>query len=63
MLTTIRCPGCGEFISISVEGTPECGGDGEGTCDACFDESIPSLLHAIFEAQQSALVFLGFSAT
>jgi hypothetical protein len=32
--TTVRCLGCGQLITVNVDGDTECGGAGEGTCDA-----------------------------
>jgi hypothetical protein len=32
--TTVRCLGCGQLITVNSEGDTECGGAGEGTCDA-----------------------------
>lgn len=64
MLTNITCPGCGLLISANYSTSDdgvvvECGGEGEGSCDACFDDTNPDLLARIRLAQESAASFLG----
>jgi hypothetical protein len=54
----IHCPGCGQPIAVSEDSvgfTAECGGVGEGSCDACFDESNLPLLESICAAQGEAV--------
>lgn len=58
MLTTITCPGCGARISVEEGDCDlmiECGGRGEGSCDACYDLSNRALVISCTEAQNAAL--------
>jgi hypothetical protein len=63
MLTNITCPGCGALIAVNYDLRGdglivECGGEGEGACDACYDDTNPDTLRRIRRAQGSAASFL-----
>ena len=57
----VHCPGCGQAIVVTEDPLGymvECGGRGEGSCDAANDLDNPALLDRIVEAQSDAIAHL-----
>ena len=53
-----KCPGCQQEIVVTTDDRGfmiECGGEGEGSCEAAWDDSNPALLEEIGEAQKQAI--------